>query len=488
LKVVRRAGQQKRKKTFTFTGLVPEVDFACYNGGTDALERALKERVFFVEKDGSYHPPPSPRLNAFSSSCSLFSKAIKKHAVWTAPMKPRAFALTYHGRKQTVYLKAAEDNERLGFHDNLAHVSAFVKTEKYRFTSTKEPVPRVIQPRSPRFLSETGRYIKPIEKLVYKAIDAVFGYKSVFKGLNAEQRGHFARLSWDAFKDPVAVSGDFKRLDQHVSALALKFEHEIYSFWYPGDRYFKRLMRLQLRNKGFGRAFDGSIKYVVDGRRMSGDSNTAVGNVVIVLGMFYEWLITNNMRIIDDGDDFVIICERKDLWKVNQLVDISLNHGFSLKLEEPVYEFNHIVFCQCQPLFDGDKWLMVRDPRTAISKDLVSLKPLDNESVKRQWLSAVGDGGLSLTRGIPVWDSFYSMMKRESFGAKPLCDPTLDGGFWRLSLGMNRQSKTITDQIRYQFWLSFGILPAAQIVLEEHYNNYAMQVGESSNRFIPLPL
>jgi len=44
-------------------------------------------------------------------------------------MKPRAFALTYQGRKQTVYLKAAEENERLGFHDNLAHVSAFVKTE-----------------------------------------------------------------------------------------------------------------------------------------------------------------------------------------------------------------------------------------------------------------------------------------------------------------------------------------------------------------------
>jgi hypothetical protein len=130
----------------------------------------------------------------------------------------------------------------------------------------------------------------------------------------------------------------------------------------------------------------------------------------------------------------------------------------------------------------------VRDPRTAISKDLVSLKPLDNESVKRQWLSAVGDGGLSLTRGIPVWDSFYRMMKRESYGAKPLSDPTLDGGFWRLSLGMDRQDKTISDQIRYQFWLSFGILPAAQIILEEHYNSYVMQVGESSNRFIPLPL
>jgi hypothetical protein len=281
---------------------------------------------------------------------------------------------------------------------------------------------------------------------------------------------------------------DFSRFDQHVSAEALQFEHSIYKAYYPGDRYFSRLLRLQINNKCRAYSGDGFIKYRTEGKRMSGDSNTALGNVVLVTAMFFEHLDKYRMRLICNGDDSVVICERKDLGKIYTLVDISLRHGFNLVVEDPVYEFNHISFCQCQPVFDGQKWLMVRDPRVAISKDLVAIKPLDNPTILRRWLAAVGDGGLALTAGLPVWQAFYCMMKRESNGAKPLDDPTLDGGFWRLSKGMQRVTSTITAEQRYQFWLSFGVLPEAQIVIEEYYNSYRLGVGEVSNRFTILPL
>jgi len=335
---------------------------------------------------------------------------------------------------------------------------------------------------------ETGRFFKPIEKSVYGAIDMVYGYRAVFKGMNAEQQGEAARESWDAIQDPVAFPMDFSRFDQHVSVEALEFEHSIYKLWYRNNRHFNRLMKLQLNNKGFAYCGDGKLKYKVKGKRMSGDSNTAVGNVVLVTALFHSVLSKIKSRLICNGDDSVIIVNRKDAHLIEGLHDHCLRYGFNLKIEDPVYDFSKITFCQCQPVFDGTKWLMVRDPRVAISKDLVAIKPLDNPKIRDMWLSAVGQGGLALTAGLPVWQSFYSMMYRSSNNARPLSDPTMEGGFWNLSKGMDRTQCEIGAEQRYWFWKAFGILPEAQLVLESYYDKYQLGAGEPRKRFTILPL
>jgi hypothetical protein len=157
-------------------------------------------------------------------------------------------------------------------------------------------------------------------------------------------------------------------------------------------------------------------------------------------------------------------------------------------IELPVTVFEQIEFCQSHPVLGSTGYLMVRDPRTAIAKDSVALKPLDNNAIKQQWLAAVGMGGLALTAGLPVYQQFYSMFKRHSNGAKPLKDTTLDGGFFRLSKGMSRVDTPISDETRFSFWLAFGINPTEQRCLEDYYLNYEMEDGDYRCRFNYLPL
>ena len=105
-----------------------------------------------------------------------------------------------------------------------SYLNAFVKCEKINRTAKLDPAPRIIQPRKPRFNVCLGRYIKPIEHAIYRAIDKVFGSPTVVKGMNATERGLLLARKWARFSDPVAIGIDAKRFDQHVSELYRDWE------------------------------------------------------------------------------------------------------------------------------------------------------------------------------------------------------------------------------------------------------------------------
>lgn len=116
---------------------------------------------------------------------------------------------------------------------------------------------------------------------------------------------------------------------------------------------------------------------------------------------------------------------------------------------------------------------MVRDPRTCIAKDCVSLKPWRNEKEYCSWIKCVGMSGTSLAGGIPVLDSFYRSFVRAGGNAKPLSlsDPTLTGGLFWAAKGMNRRGFSISDDARVSFFIAFGLTPDEQICLEEEFNS-----------------
>jgi len=489
-------GQQpKRKSTYCFTGVAGGNDFGVYNNSINALERGVKERVLMICVDNTWVRPFRPSEQDFASCIGSFSKKFKRNVKFTTPMTPVAYAMTFRSRKQTRYLNASKLNETYGFNDKFADLSTFMKHEKLLFETylkvSKDPAPRIIQPRDDRYLVETGRYIKPIEKLIYKNIDDIFGSHTVFKTYNMQQRGNMLHEKWLKYMHPVALGVDASKFDRHVSSSALKWEAGNYSYYYPCDKYLKRLMKLQRNNTGRARAADGRLKYTNKHGRASGDSNTSCGNVLIMCGIIYGYFESVGLKadLINDGDDCVIICEKSDMYKFDQLANWFYRAGFIIVIEPPVYVFEQIEFCQSQPVFDSDGgYTMVRKPRLSISKDAVALKPLDNLFIKRMWMAAIGDGGLALTSGIPVLQEYYSMYKRNSCGAKPLHDPTMDGGFFRLSMGMKRSITPPSDQSRLSFWLAFGITPQEQLALESHYSNTTLTTGNFLDRFAILPL
>jgi len=443
----------------------------------------MKERLLYVEKNGKFEPTERP-TRSFKKVCKQFTQAMLKQIHPVSKLTDEDFIGAYEGRRKTVYSNALTSLLYKPFRKSDSYINFFVKCEKINFTRKPNSAPRGISPRNPRYHVMLGPYIKRIEKQIYKSIGRVFGAVTVFKGLNAKDRGRYMRSHWESFNDPVAIGLDASRFDQHVSKPALLYEHYIYKRFYPNNKEFSHLLSLQLNNKLFYNAPDGKVKLDLEGGRMSGDMNTALGNCLLMSGMVYSYLSEQKIRkfrLANDGDDCVVFVERKDLKKLNNLQEWFLRLGFDMKREATVDIFEQIEFCQSQPIWTEDGWLMVRKVADSIPKDSISIKPLTTKGVFEKWMSAVGQGGLALTGGIPVLQEIYSCYTRAGKSAPPLVDPTLESGMMRLARGMKRQYQTIHPETRLSFWRAFGITISMQIGLEEHFRELNLEYTTPSS-------
>jgi len=394
------------------------------------------------------------------------------------------FPWLYTGRRKVVYELAVESLRSRPVERRDSFLKTFTKAEKILFYSCLahvlakvDPAPRVIQPRDPRYNVAVGRYLKPYEGMVYRAIGRLWGDITVAKGLNAEQRGKLVESKWNQFRSPVAVGLDASRFDQHVSADALRWEHSIYRLM-NNDPEFAELLSWQVQNKGFGSARDGKVRYRVNGCRMSGDMNTALGNCLLMSSMVYAYLHSKGIKgsLINDGDDCVVFMEQHSLARFTDGLDLWFTEmGFNMKVEEPVYVLEQVEFCQCRPIWTPDGYVMVRNVRQSLGKDSVSLKPLDNFKVFEKWCYEVGGCGLSLTGGIPVVSHFYKCLQRASHGrsaGRLGFDPVFETGMRMMAKGMSREDKTIHHKTRFSFYLAFGIQPDSQVLWEKYYDGY----------------
>jgi len=341
-----------------------------------------------------------------------------------------------------------------------AAVSTFIKAEKFNWTQKPNADPRLIQPRSNRFLVAHGRYIKAIEKKIYLAMSRLQRHPMVAKGFNAEQTGQLLREKWEMFKDPVCIGLDASRFDQHVSRDMLKATHRIYRRFIDSAE-FRRLCELQLRNVGFARCPQGGFKYDVDGRRMSGDMDTSLGNCVIMCAITYEF-VQGWGQIFNNGDDCIIICERARAPSTDLLAQHYAQYGFRVQIEPTVSVFERVEFCQTQPVWAG-RWVMCRSP-AMIAKDLTYIGPRES---RKLWLDAIGQCGLALTDGVPVLSAFYSTLLDAGARRGGIKNSMLYScGFTRLAEGMTYRGREISAGARLSFYRAFGVEPQVQHAVE----------------------
>jgi hypothetical protein len=284
---------------------------------------------------------------------------------------------------------------------------------------------------------------------------------------------------------------DASRFDQHCSRDALLFEHSFYKMFFPRDDDLAKLLNWQIYNTGVGYCLDGKLKFKSIGGRKSGDQNTSLGNIILMCAMVYSFCksIEVNCKLMNDGDDCSLFIEQEDLPKV--IAGISayfLNLGYTLTVEEPVFQLEQVVFCQAQPVWIDGNYTMIRDPRVCMSKDCSILTTLPNKKVYHRWLSAVGAGGLSMTGGIPIWQDFYSTMLIAGQGAKPLNDLTMQTGMKIMGRGMTRSYKEVDPLTRVSFYYAFGICPDAQTAIESKLTSIELGEYGVHNEDLDLPL
>ncbi len=474
-----RGGKQRCRHYYTIPNMGPENKYCVYNNDIVSLERAVKERVFYVERPEGFVAPPAPIVD-FDETLRYESVRLRRLLPPTTPVDYSTFVSMYRGRKAEIYQRAVDSLLRQPVRRRDSFVKSFVKAEKAKPGSA----PRVIQPRSPRYNVEVGRYLKPLEDQVYRALGEMWGGPTVMKGYNMREVAGCFRAAWDEFSSPVAVGLDASRFDQHVSVEALRWEHSRYLGCFRGADRKKlgRLLRWQLVNKAFANTSDGRLRYTVRGCRMSGDMNTALGNCLLMCSLVHAYCrrVRVRARLLNNGDDCVVIFEKRHVSRFMRDLDgFFTDHGFTMKCEKPVYDFDSIEFCQARPVFDGVDWLMVRG-LNAFIKDSISLFPLDTPDNCKLWTESVAKGGLAMTGGIPIWENYYRRMLRISESvrirrpkrydmrkARRMSQAAFvqsDPGYkcW----GMNRKAG-VTQQARYSFYVSFGVTPDEQLAVEE---------------------
>lgn len=485
----------------------PPHDLGVFNSGVDAVGRALLERYFFCKVGDRFEDPLPIAVGAFDQ---LNLDTFRELTVTSYDGVPEVLPMTdvvalYTGPKRKLYADALKSlrQEKLSGRD--AKLRPFTKFEKQDLGKA----PRIIQPRSPRYNLKLGKFLKKLEKGLYHALNEAWGARTpatVIKGYNVYESAEIIKAKWDLFEDPVAVSIDAAKFDAHVSVEALRYEHSFYQMLFRHAtarqrQLLDRLLRWQRVQEGVAHCRDGEVFFKVRGTRSSGDLNTSLGNCILMCAMV--WACVRDLglfkvELANNGDDCVVIMERSDVDTfTGGLTDWFRDHGFRMGVDGVATEFEQVLFCQSQPVWDGQCWRMVRQPLQCLKKDPMCLVPVVNDRGMRKWRHAVSVCGKALVSGLPMMGAFYDCLGRGGIR----CGKRFIRYVFNHTSMMERISgvdvdrgKPVTPEARASFFKAFGITPDLQIAYEEYYGRLRISklcidkpVGERvTARSIPL--
>jgi len=310
----------------------------------------------------------------------------------------------YSGLKKLRYERAAASLRTCPLRPRDNYVTAFVKSEKVQ-DGSKDP--RMIQFRSARYSTAIAGYLKGIEHSVYNLRgDGKFLPRGrlIAKGCTPLQRGYWVQRYWTELVEPVQMALDCSRFDAHVNADTLSVEHLVYTLAIK-DPWFANIIHWQTQNRVIAVDKTGQIlRYRADGKRMSGDMNTALGNCVLMI-LFLQVAFKRmripcaDYRVFDDGDDCALFVEAKHVPVVQvELPKIFLEFGQELRIESIVSDFHRVTLCGCRPIITDQGCLMLMDPRRLLGK----LSCCRAGGARPEYYHQVGECTLMTYPGIPV--------------------------------------------------------------------------------------
>jgi len=446
----------------------------------------------FVPKSGIFECEMNPVFKLFAerleptSACIAYDQFIGKYA----------------GPKKLNYLEANEIRKREGFKPSHAHIRAFIKYEKDCRELKPDRIPRVISPAGFVYLLETGIYITPVEEKIYEAINMIFGYRVVAKGLNYDTLADLTVGHWRSFLDPVFIDLDVEKLDASIFPEALKWTHSIVSLCYPkGER--DRIMELlayQLQSIVKGRANDGSFSYRVRGTLTSGQMNTSLVGVLVVTSILYPLCKRFNIKLVNMGDDCRLIMERRVMPGLGRLINERCAKFCMIVTMDKGDNLFKTQFCQTQLIETAKGIRTVRILKSAISKDSTCIDDIRVPHKLAAWMLAVGQGGLATHGGLPIFDAFYRCMVRNAHAyfkkaklskrqLRRVAQFTLKRKFIDWAADLDFSKERVCDVSRVGMFKTFGVTLCNQAMIEQHFDKLVFDFGKFHDRtmlFEPL--
>lgn len=381
--------------------------------------------------------------------------------------------------KRRLYARALVNLKKFGFEKWMGNLSSFIKVEAQCGVSKGSADPRMIQARTPEYNIAFGCYFKPIEHLILELnwstiFPSAPTTRLVAKGLNNRQRAVLLKSKWDQFEEPVCFDFDASRFDQSVSVLYLELCHAFYLALHGDSKRLREILAFQVVNHGITK---NGVEYYGEGGRASGDQDTGGGNSLITVTLVIRYFMDKGIKyeFCCDGDDGVIMIERRDVRAMLGFVDYAQHMGFKMEVGEPATNFDHVNFCQCRPVeLALNHWCMVRDPRRAISRMAMSHTSMSTIPEALQTLWAVGSCELALGSGVPVMQDVASWALRN--GRKPsskfLARFAYHDSYRYWHLPRNHGPKHITPFARASMAAAFDISIGEQLLLEKAFSGH----------------
>lgn len=469
---------------------MPKTCFVNHANNDQNLRTVMENRVLNYKGQ----EPIKPTSEAYALLKHRVGEKYKLLPDTVYPLTYEGFLNCYSGRRRTRYEQAVQELRNAPLVPKDARVQTFIKNEKFDWLLKRDTAdPRAIQPRKPKYLAEVGRWFKPLEHVMYKDLaERLYGQGAlpcIAKGFNAAQSGEILREKWEKFRNPVCVSLDASRFDLHVSKDALRFTHWLYHK-YCKSPTLRTYLKWTLDNSGVASCAESAYGYEVEGRRMSGDMDTALGNCVLMLCLTWNFLDNLGVKheIFDNGDDCLFICEAADVPDDKSIMKYYADFGFVVRLEGKVSVFERIEFCQTSPVLTATGWRMIRK-LSSIAKDLCNVNMATAcQKEYSNWLRAVGICGGILNDGVPIFSAFHSMLVRH--GTKSRIDRAVfyECGLVNLVRGMRYHGLSISAETRMSFHRAFGITPQMQLAIEEYYNSLQAPAGKIQLHEWPIQL
>jgi len=355
-----------------------------------------------------------------------------------------------------------------GWSTRFSQVKAFIKFEKWEACSVMsenlkpmiDNCPRLIQFREPAYTYELARYLRAVEKKFFNTAPngewLPVKWRHFSKGMTSWQIGNNLATKWNALKDPVAVLLDYHRMDAHMrKRLRDLIEWEYYRRSNP-SKWLKFLLSLQEKNRVTSMHM---LIWIIVATMMSGEYNTSLGDNEVndaITAEIMQWI--DHFKLIA-GDDGVLLMEKSDL----EMLDMHFSDFGMIAKIEIVYSLHDVSFCQCKPLRIAGRWRMVRDPWRVMSRTSYTCKKMNGLGWKRL-LGSIGLGELSCNTGVPVLQSYASMLYRSA-------DHMVSNALVKEYMLMRPDAITsrllpVTDEARIDFWCAFGMTPVEQKELE----------------------
>jgi len=382
-------------------------------------------------------------------------------------------AQSYSGLLRRRYLEAERSLRVDGpLRSSDIYLRAFLKAEK--LSSSKDPKPRMIFPRSPRYNLVLASWLKPFEHWLWGYLTGrrLFGgpnTRVVGKGLNPRRRANLIVRKLSQFPDCVCFEVDAKAFEAHVTSAQLRAEASVYLAAYQGDQALADVLRRQR----FAGVTPSGVKFGRPGGRASGDFNTGMGNTLIMLSILVGVLKSYGCKfdLLVDGDNALVFLPGVVYRTVVQdfaqrVLDCS---GHELTLEKPVTYPEAVRFGRSAPVFLGRRlgWTMVREPEAVLSGAYASHRWLREPSFGRRWVGGVAQCELSLARGVPVLQRAALGVFRQTVSGKAVpLDALTDYfavGAW---LAEEKDVVEVCREARVSFEKAFGWSPERQLLVE----------------------